>query len=97
MKAGPESGQMLLSAKFVTFHINSYMTCGSLTGWLLGQLPPPLAPEPWPYATWDLWSGESKFLPSQHLICFPGVSILLHLGRERRRLGYTKGGHTWGR
>jgi hypothetical protein len=48
MKAGPESGHMLLSEKLVTFHISSYMTWGSLTGCVDGQLPPPLAPEPWP-------------------------------------------------
>ena len=47
-KAGPESGQMLLSAKVDTFHMSSYMTCGSLTGWVEGHAPPPVAPEPWP-------------------------------------------------
>jgi hypothetical protein len=48
IKAGPESGQMLLSEKLVTFHMSSYMIWGSLTGWVLGQAPPPVAPEPWP-------------------------------------------------
>jgi hypothetical protein len=48
MKAGPESGQMLLSVNLLTSHISSYMTWGSLTGWLDGQAPPPVAPEPWP-------------------------------------------------
>ena len=45
-KAGPEAGQRLLSEKLVTFHMSSYITWGSLTGWVLGQLPPPVAPEP---------------------------------------------------
>ncbi len=45
-KAGPEAGHWLLSEKLVTFHMSSYITWGSLTGWVLGQLPPPLAPEP---------------------------------------------------
>ncbi len=53
-KAGPEVGHWFLSEKLVTFHMSSYITWGSLTGWVLGQLPPPVAPEPWPYATWDL-------------------------------------------
>ena len=46
--AGPDSGHMLLSAKLVTFHMSSYMICGSLTGCVEGQEPPPLAPEPPP-------------------------------------------------
>lgn len=45
------------------------MSCGILTGCVDGQLPverkfegPPVG-----YATWSLWFGESRFLPSQHL------------------------------
>ena len=48
------------------------MICGILTGCVDGHEPPVLVPEkiagPFVgYATWDLWSGESRFLPSQHL------------------------------
>lgn len=54
--------------------LTSSMTCGILTGCVEGQLPPVLVPEnaagPFEgYATWDLWSGESRFLPSQQLAC----------------------------
>jgi len=57
---------MLLSMKLDTFHISSYMICGSFTGKADGHAPPPEAPFP-EYATWLLWSGLSRFLPSQHL------------------------------
>jgi hypothetical protein len=42
----PSVGQLLLSEKLVTFHINSYMIWGSLTGCVEGHAPPPVAPEP---------------------------------------------------
>lgn len=43
----PSVGQMLRSFwNIVTFHMSSYMICGSLTGCVDGQAPPPLAPEP---------------------------------------------------
>lgn len=50
----------------------SSMICGILTGCVDGHAPPVLVPEKMAgpfvgYATWDLWSGESRFLPSQHL------------------------------
>lgn len=48
----PSVGHKFLSANLLTSHITSYMTCGSLTGWVEGHAPPPLAPDPWPYATW---------------------------------------------
>ena len=49
-------------------HITSYMTCGSLTGWLAGHGPEDSKLPLSGYATWLLWSGLSRFLPSQHLL-----------------------------
>jgi hypothetical protein len=48
------------------------MTWGILTGCVDGQSPPTLVPEKEAgpclgYATWDLWSGLSRFTPSQQL------------------------------
>lgn len=43
----PSVGQMLRSFwNIVTFHMSSYMICGSFTGWVDGQEPPPVAPLP---------------------------------------------------
>lgn len=61
----------------------SSMICGILTGCVDGHEPPVLVPEkiagPFVgYATWDLWSGESRFLPSQHL----GMCQLGHIKRS---------------
>jgi len=63
----------LLSAHF---HLNtetrlptSSISCGILTGWLEGQLPVDRKVEgpAEGYATWSLWLGLSRFLPSQQL------------------------------
>lgn len=46
----------------------SYMSWGILTGWVVGHGPGLFSNVPVVgYATWDLWSGESRFLPSQQL------------------------------
>ena len=72
----PSSGQMSGSLNSLVSHMTSYITCGSLTGWLAGQGPElsklPLSG----YATWLLWSGLSRFLPSQQL---RGIKVSISL------------------
>jgi hypothetical protein len=77
----PSSGHRLLSLNARVSHMTSYMTWGILTGCDAGQGPllskVPLSG----YATWLLWSGLSRFCPSQHLAgtC---VSFVQKVSRE---------------
>jgi hypothetical protein len=54
----------------VTGRPTSSMSCGILIGWLAGQLPVDRKVEgpAVGYATWSLWLGLSRFLPSQQLV-----------------------------